>query len=229
MSADVDNAAGATDSLAPVLVIAAPSGTGKTTVARELVDRHPNRFRFSVSATTRQPRGEERDGVDYHFVDAAGFEQMIADGALLEWAVVHGRRYGTPWSEVRRPRVPGAPTSVTVLDIDVQGALQVRDRVESAILVFLLPPNGAVLVNRLRGRGTDDTAEIERRMAGALEELDEAEHFDFVVVNDQLEEAVETVKAIARAHGVRVTDPAVVRRQTKDLKAEIREAAETAV
>lgn len=217
------------EELAPVLVLAAPSGTGKTTVARELVGCEPDRFRFSVSATTRAPRGEERDGVDYHFVDTEVFERMITEGALLEWAVVHGRRYGTPWAEVSRPSLPGGADPITVLDIDVQGALQVRDRVESAILVFLLPPNGAVLVDRLRGRGTDDTAEIERRMAGALDELDEAEKFDFVLVNDQLEETVATVKAIARAHGVRVTDPQAVRRQTKNLKAEIREAAGTAV
>ena len=212
-----------------VLVLAAPSGTGKTTVARSLVAGDPERFRFSTSATTRSPRGGERHGVDYHFVDIATFETMIEEEELVEWAHVHCNLYGTPWSEVD----PGAPTAegdvrtaTTVLDIDVQGALQVRERLEGAILVFLLPPSGQILVERLRKRGTDDGDTIERRLHGALGELDQVEHFDFVVVNDRLEDTVATVTAIAAAEAVRVRDVDEVVELARALKREIEEAAE---
>lgn len=212
----------------PVLVIAAPSGAGKTTVARRLVDEYPERFRFSVSATTRPPRGSERDGVDYHFLDASAFDGMIERGDLLEWAHVHGNRYGTPWSEVQNAP-PDSPAEVlTVLDIDVQGALQVRERHKDAILLFLFPPSGSILVERLRKRGTDHEDVIRRRLAGALDELAQAEHFDFVVVNDQLDETVATVAAIARAELKRVRDRATVRHHVEQLQREIEEAADTA-
>ncbi len=208
-----------------MLVIAAPSGTGKTTVARALVSGHSGRFRFSVSATTRPARGKERDGTDYHFVDEARFEEMVEADAFMEWARVHGNLYGTPWTEVRRPVSEEAQQPVTVLDIDVQGALQVRERLKSAILVFLFPPSGAVLVDRLRRRGTLGDPEVDRRMAGALAELDEAEHFDFVVVNDRLDETVATVAAIAMSESVRTQDPRHVRQRAEQLKHEIKEAA----
>ncbi len=214
---------------APVLVIAAPSGTGKTTVARSLLRNYPDRFRFSVSATTRPPRGDEKDGVDYHFLDASDFEARVERGEFMEWASVHGRLYGTPWVEVCRPVPQHGPAAVTVLDIDVQGALQVRERVQGATLVFLFPPSGAVLVDRLRQRGTDEGAEIERRMAGALAELDGAEHFDFVVVNDRLEETVATVAAIASAERLRVRDKSEILLRTAELKQEIKEAAAAAL
>jgi guanylate kinase len=213
---------------APVLVIAAPSGAGKTTVAHALIDRYPERFRFSVSATTRALRGKEQDGTDYHFVDAAGFDAMVEAGALMEWATVHGGRYGTPWSEVRRPVAEDGVALTTVLDIDVQGALQVRERLEEAILLFLFPPSGAVLVERLLSRGTDDGSEIERRMAGALSELDGAEHFDFVVVNDRLDETIAIVAAIVTAESVRTQDRDKVRARAQELKREIKEAASAA-
>ena len=205
-----------------VLVLAAPSGTGKTTVARRLLDEYPDLFRFSVSATTRNPRGTEQNGTDYHFLNEDEFRAGIAAGRFLEWAEVHGRLYGTPWSELE---AEPAGSRVTLLDIDVQGALQVRERVPGATLVFLLPPSGPTLVRRLRARGTDDDAEVLRRLEGALAELDQAEHFDYVVENDDLDTTVQTVKSLAKIARLSVR-PSAVPERVEELKEEIRESAE---
>jgi guanylate kinase len=174
------------------VVLAAPSGTGKTTVAHRLVEGS-NDFVFSVSATTRPPREGERDGVDYHFVDRAGFESMVEAGELVEWAEVHGRLYGTPRAEIEVAAGRGVHV---VLDIDVQGALQIRDALPEAKLIFVLPPSVEALVKRLRGRGTEEEGEVARRLRSALDELSVAPDFDHLIVNDDVDRCAADVRAI---------------------------------
>jgi guanylate kinase len=174
------------------LVLSAPSGAGKTTIARRLRDRRLDVV-FSVSATTRPPREGERDGVDYHFVGEDEFRRMIGAGELIEWAQVHGAFYGTPLANVRQAQEHGR---YLVLDIDVQGARLIRAAVPEAVHVFILPPSGRALVERLIGRGSEDDARVQRRLRNALAEIETAASFDHVVVNDDLEAAVEDVNAV---------------------------------
>ena len=179
------------------LVLAAPSGTGKTTLARRLV-AGSDRFVFSISATTRPPRPSERDGVDYHFVDRARFETMAEAGDLVEWAEVHGRLYGTPRAAVEAASARGEHV---VLDIDVQGARQIRRALPDALLVFVLPPDVEALLDRLTGRGSEDPAEVARRLRSALEELQAVPEFDYVVVNDDLERCLGEIRGIVENRG----------------------------
>jgi guanylate kinase len=179
------------------LVLSAPSGAGKTTIARRLRARRSDVV-FSVSATTRAPREGERDGVDYHFVPEAEFRRMIAAGELIEWAEVHGSLYGTPLRYVREARERG---EYLLLDIDVQGARQIRQRVPEAVFVFVLPPSGEVLVQRLMGRGSEDGARVQRRLRNALAEIRTAPEFDHVVINDDLDAAVADVNAVLEGRG----------------------------
>lgn len=174
------------------LVLSAPSGAGKTTIARRLRDRRRDVV-FSVSATTRAPRPGERDGVDYHFVAEDEFRRMIAAGELIEWAQVHGGFYGTPLANVSRAAERG---EYLLLDIDVQGARQIRAAVPQAVHVFVMPPSGEALVERLVGRGSEDDAKVQRRLKNALAEIATAAEFDHVVVNDDLDAAVEDVNAV---------------------------------
>jgi guanylate kinase len=183
-----------------LLVLAAPSGAGKTTVARRLVDRNPELV-FSVSATTRPPRPREKDGRDYYFVDDAAFDRMIERNELAEWAVVHGRRYGTPRREITQHIERG---HTVLLDIDVQGARQVRRLFPNALLVFILTPSAAELHRRLSERGSEDPVERHRRLVNARREIEAASEFDFVVVNDDLDRAVDHVEAILRAEWSKV-------------------------
>jgi guanylate kinase len=175
-------------------VLVAPSGAGKTTMARSLVEG-PGPFTFSVSATTRAARPGEIDGDDYHFVTEAEFLDMVERGDLAEWARVHDRYYGTLLRTLEDARRRGEQV---VLDIDVQGAFQILERVPDALLIFILPPSGTTLMRRLLGRGTEDPAEIRRRMDTAREELAAARRFSHFVVNDDLDTAVDEVRAIAR-------------------------------
>jgi guanylate kinase len=177
------------------LVIAAPSGTGKTSLAHALVGAERDAI-FSVSATTRRARAGERDGVDYHFVSDAEFDRMIAEGELVEWATVHGKRYGTPWSAVRAGLDEGR---TVVLDIDIQGARNVRAAFDDAVLVFILPPNAGELKRRLAGRNTEGVEDLRRRLTNALDELDAVSEFDYVVVNDDFERALQALEAIFHA------------------------------
>lgn len=174
------------------LVLSAPSGAGKTTIAHRLRASR-NDVVFSISATTRAPRERERDGIDYHFVSEDAFRRMIDAGELIEWAQVHGSYYGTPLGNVRDAEARG---QFLLLDIDVQGARQIRDKVPQAVHVFVLPPSGQVLVQRLTGRGSEDEARVQRRLRNALEEIRTAGVFDHVVVNDHLDQAVADVSAI---------------------------------
>ncbi|UER54194.1 guanylate kinase [Kineosporiaceae bacterium SCSIO 59966] len=169
-------------------VLAGPTAVGKGTVSADVRARYPQVW-VSVSATTRPPRPGEVDGVHYRFVDDATFDQMIADGGLLEWAVVHGRyRYGTPRDPVRKALAKGRPA---LLEIDLQGARQVRQTMPDALFVFLAPPSWEELVRRLVGRGTEDPEERERRLATARVELAAESEFDVTVVNDDVHRATD--------------------------------------
>jgi guanylate kinase len=177
-------------------VIAGPSGVGKGSVVKELLSGDPDRLVLSVSATTRPPRPGERDGRDYSFVGRDRFAEMAARGALLEWAEVFGNEYGTPRDFVDGQLANGKDV---ILEIDVQGARQVRDRVRDAILILLEPPTLDELARRLRGRGTESEEKIARRLAAAERELAERDWFDHVVVNDDLHRASSQVAAIIEA------------------------------
>lgn len=185
-----------TDRSGLLVVIAGPSGVGKGTVHARVREALPDAV-LSVSVTTRPPREHERDGVDYRFVDRATFEQLVRDGELLEWAEYAGNLYGTPRSAAAEAVAQG---NVVVLDIEVQGALQVKERVPDALLVFLLPPSFDELERRLRGRGTEDDTAVEQRLATARMEIATQHEFDVAVVNDDLDRCVdEVVEAIEQA------------------------------
>jgi guanylate kinase len=183
------------------VVIAAPSGAGKTSLARALVDRREDVI-FSLSATTRPPRPGEQDGIDYRFVDESGFDALIAQGELLEWASVHGRRYGTLRSGVAEALERGI---TVILDIDVQGARRVRSTLPDAVLVFVLPPSVAEMKRRLHTRGSENDAELATRMRTARAELDAVKDFDYVVINDDFEDTMRTLDSIIAAERERVS------------------------
>lgn len=176
------------------LVLSAPSGTGKSTVAAALLARMPDLI-LSVSHTTRTPRGAEVDGRDYHFVDADTFQRMEAAGSFLESAEVHGNRYGTSRSEVERIRARGCSV---LLDVDVQGGRTVMRALPSALTVFLLPPCMAVLERRLRGRGTDTGETIRLRLENARAELAAGGTYEYLVVNDDVDRAARVIEALIR-------------------------------
>jgi len=201
---------------ASAVVLAAPSGTGKTTLARRLVEGDD--FVFSLSVTTRLPRAHERDGIDYHFVDRSTFEEMVASGEFAEWAEVHGRLYGTPRAQLERAAEGGVHV---VLDIDVQGARQLAEAAPDTKLIFVLPPDVGTLVSRLRGRGTEGPAEVARRLESALRELQAVENFEYVVVNDDLERCLGTIRDIVYGE-VRAMGPEAVEHDVEAFRAEIR-------
>jgi guanylate kinase len=171
-----------------VLVVTGPSGVGKGTLIRTLRERFPG-LELSVSATTRAPRPGEEDGVHYHFLSAPEFEQKLEAGEFLEHAEYAGNRYGTLRSEIDRARDSGA--RALVLEIEVQGARQVRDALPAAVQVFIAPPSDEALRTRLVGRGADDPEQIERRLTVASDELAARDEFEHVIVNDRLDDAVE--------------------------------------
>lgn len=181
-----------------LVVLAGPTAAGKGSVTAALRERHPEVW-ISVSATTRPPRPGEVDGVHYRFLDEVGFDQMVSDGAMLEWAVVHGaHRYGTPRAPVEKALAAGRPA---LLEIDLQGARQVRETMPEALFVFLKPPSWEELVRRLVGRGTETAEERERRLETARAELAAESEFDATVVNHDIGAAVEELVSLLRASG----------------------------
>ena len=176
-------------------VLSAPSGAGKTTVCKGVIARDAG-IVVSVSHTTRLPRRGERDGVEYQFVSSAAFRKMVAAGAFLEHAEYSGNLYGTSWAAIDAPLARGQDV---LLEIETEGARQVRERRADAHLIFLLPPSLAVLESRLRGRGTEKSEEIDRRLAIARREFATASLFDSFVVNEDAERAVADVLSIVAA------------------------------
>ncbi len=177
-------------------IVAAPSGAGKTSLVKSLVETTPEVV-VSVSHTTRPPRPGEQDGVHYHFVSAATFEAMQAEGAFLEHAQVFGNRYGTSRAAVLAQLAAGLDV---ILEIDWQGARQVRALLPNSTTIFILPPSREALRQRLAGRGQDSPETIERRMAAALSELSHYAEFDYLVINDRFSAALEALRAIVIAN-----------------------------
>ncbi len=181
------------------LVISAPSGAGKSTLTRRLTAEFPE-LAFSVSCTTRPPREGEVDGRDYHFLDREEFLARREAGGFAEWAEVHGNFYGTPRDAVMDNLGQGRDT---VFEIDVQGAAQLRESVPGACLVFILPPSTAELRRRLEGRGTDAPEVIRRRLDNSLGEMARADLFDYWIVNDDLDQAYDLLRAVYLAQTAR--------------------------
>lgn len=184
-----------------LLVLSSPSGGGKSSIAEHLLGARDD-VTYSVSATTRPRRATETEGKDYYFLTGAEFDRRVAAGDFLEWAEYGGHRYGTLRSEVEQGLASGRHV---VLDIEVQGAEQLRRTFPSGVHVFVLPPSAAVLLDRLRRRGTEQAAELERRLQIAGRELALAPEYDYVVVNDDLVEAVAQVAAILDVESRRVS------------------------
>ncbi|MGB3099803.1 MAG: guanylate kinase, partial [Solirubrobacterales bacterium] len=178
-----------------VFVITGPSGVGKGTLIRELRSRVPE-LELSISATTRPPRPGEEDGSDYHFLSREQFDSGVAAGDFLEWATYSGNRYGTLRSEVERRTEGGAPV---VLEIEVQGARQVRETMPEAVRIFIEPPTADELRKRLEGRGTDDPETIERRLEEARKELRAKDEFGHRVTNDDIDRAANELAGIVRS------------------------------
>ncbi len=178
-----------------VFIISAPSGSGKSTLVSELMRLVP-RLRFSVSYTTRYPRGDERDGVDYFFISRPDFEERVARGEFLEHAEVFGNYYGTHISELDRAAAEGYDL---VLDIDVQGARQLKERIPAGVSIFILAPSRQILEERLRARSQDSEAVILRRLHDAAGEIRNYSLYDYVLVNREVAASVETLVAIVKA------------------------------
>jgi guanylate kinase len=176
--------------------MSSPSGAGKTTLTQDLLAHFPD-LMFSVSHTTRHPRANEIDGRDYHFIDVASFRSQVADDAFAEWAEVHGNLYGTSFREIERCQQ--LHKRGIVFDIDYQGARQIKARCPDAVGVFVLPPSMDELKRRLRTRAADDESTIERRFANAKREIEHYGLFDYLIVNDDLEQAKHRLRSIVMA------------------------------
>ena len=185
-----------------LIVLSGPSGAGKSTVVKKLMQQRGN-IHFSVSYTTRAPRSEDVDGVTYNFVDRAEFQRMIDANEFLEHAEYSGNCYGTSLKVIEEQQAQGVDV---LLDIEVQGAANVRAKCPEAVLVFIVPPSYEELERRLRGRNTDDEETIRKRLSRALEELEEVGKYDYLVVNDQVDNAVAELDAIMTASKIRTAN-----------------------
>lgn len=179
-----------------LFVLSSPSGGGKTTVIKALKKRQLD-LQYSVSATTRPPREQEKDGVDYHFYDEATFRLIVADNGFVEWAEVHGNYYGTLWSEVETHLKAGRNM---LLDTDVQGGMNLKKALPQTILIFLLPPSMDILKARLISRGTEKPEDLEVRLSVAAQEIAISNSYDFQVINDELHVAVDEIESIIIKH-----------------------------
>jgi guanylate kinase len=182
------------------VVISAPSGSGKTTIINELMSSDP-RFEFSVSTTTREKRNGEEEGKDYHYIKPEEFENMIEHGEFLEWAIVHGNYYGTLKKEIDRISDTG---NIPIFDVDVQGGLSLKKKLDDAVFIFIIPPSRTALKERLIQRKTDHKDIIELRLRNAEEELKSYQIYDYIVVNDDLDGALERLKSIIAAEFCRL-------------------------
>lgn len=182
-----------------LLVMSGPSGAGKGTICKELVK--DGNIKYSISATTRAPRGSEENGKDYFFLSTEEFEQRINTDGFLEWAKVYDRYYGTPRDFVEEVIDDG---KACILEIDVQGALKIRDSFPEAVLIFILPPSLSELYRRLKDRGTESEEQIQTRMSWVLGEIAQIEKYDYVIVNDDLAKAVTEARAIVESEKCRV-------------------------
>lgn len=197
-----------------LIVIAAPSGAGKTTLVHALLKRMPD-LAFSISHTTRKPRPTERDGTDYFFVGEPEFARMVEAGEFLEHAEVFDHRYGTSKAEVETLRDRGR---TVLLEIDWQGARQVRRKAPDAKLIFIVPPSLAALENRLRGRRTDSESTIRRRLEDSVSDLRHWDEFDYVIVNDDLEAAAGALAGVVAGRGEAYrTDVSATRRRIESM------------
>jgi guanylate kinase len=175
-----------------IFVFSAPSGAGKSTIARALMERVEG-LAYSISHTSRPPRGSEQNSVDYHFVSRSTFREMIEKNAFLEWAQVHGHLYGTSLAAINKQASAGFDI---LMDLDVQGGRNVKKQSPDSVLIFLLPPSLKVLENRLTTRGTDDPSVVRKRMVQASEEIKSCSRYDYIVINDDLEKAISEAQAI---------------------------------
>ena len=175
-----------------LLVVSSPSGAGKTTLTRRLQRQYPD-VGFSVSYTTRPPRTGERDGVDYNFIDDAAFDTMVKENRFAEWAHVHGYRYGTSLESVRKALNQGQDM---IFDIDYQGGQQLKAKFKDAVMIFVLPPSIEELADRLKRRATDSAENIARRLAKAADELTHYDAYEYLIVNDDLDQAFRELDSI---------------------------------
>ncbi|WP_313468477.1 guanylate kinase [Carnobacterium sp.] len=185
-----------------LIVLSGPSGVGKGTVRKAIFEQPDNDLDYSISMTTRKKREGEIEGVDYFFRTKDQFEELIASGGLLEYAEYVGNYYGTPLDYVNQTLASGKDV---FLEIEVQGALQVREKMPEGIFIFLTPPGLGELKSRIVGRGTDEVAVIERRMMKAVEEINLMQHYDYAVENDKVENAVNKIKSIIECEHLKVS------------------------
>jgi guanylate kinase len=175
-----------------LFVISGPSGAGKSSIVKTLLSRTEGLV-YSISHTSRRPRGSEQNGIEYHFVDADTFNRMIEAGAFVEWAKVYDDFYGTSFSGLEGQTASGLDV---LLDVDSQGARNIRKHFEDSVLIYVLPPSLEILEKRLEGRGTDDEGVIKARMEKALDDMDNCLWYDYIIINDELEKAITEAKSI---------------------------------
>jgi guanylate kinase len=184
-----------------VAILSSPSGTGKTTICKNLIESHSD-FVFSISATTRPMRGKERNGIDYYFVSEQKFDSMIQNNELAEWAYVFGHRYGTPFSEISRAM---QQNKVLLCDIDIQGGMTLKEKYRQAATIFLIPPSFTELKRRLFKRRTDSAEQKKIRLETAVKELSHWHRYDYIVLNEDLKKATDEVDMIITAERARTS------------------------